>query len=227
MPQQAPGSHATKVFVVDSHEVVRRGIADLLGHEPDLQLVGQAETAEEAMALVAHLRPDVVTCESRLIDGDGLELCKALRDTLPELRCLLFTEVVDPKVIGTALLGGMDGFVSKTSSGGSLVTGIRRVAAGQPTVEPVLARPTLVGRSEETVATGRLGTLTPKERTLVDLVAQAKTNREIALAIGISEKTVKNYLSHLLRKLGFASRTEIAIYVARQNERSGVWRSTG
>ena len=232
MPQPVPASNAIKVFVVDSQEVVRRGVANLIGDESDLQLVGEAETAEEAVTLVPRLRPDVVICEARLLDDDGLRLCKALRDALPELRCLLFTEVVDPKVIGTALLGGMDGFVSKTSSGASLISGIRRVAAGQPVVEPVLARPTLVGRSEKTVPTGPLDTLTPNERALVDLVGQAKSNKEIAEAMGISQKTVKNRLSHVLHKLGFTSRTEMAVFVVRQttspdSDRPRVWRSTG
>ena len=221
-----------KVFVVDSHEVVRRGIANLLRNKRDLNLIGEAGTAMEAVSLVPSLRPDVVVIAARLPDGDGVELHEALRIGSPQLKCLLFTGTTDQQVINRAILGGMDGIMSKTASGVDVVAALRRVAAGQAALDPALTGQVMDHLRETTVRDERLAALTPKEHTIVDLIARGKTNREIAEALNLAEKTVKNCVSRLLLKMGFSRRTEVAVYMARLDERQDSdmpahWRSTG
>jgi len=208
----------TSVFVADGHEVVRRGFASLLVNEPDLRLVGEAGTAADAVALVLRLRPDVIIVEAQLPDGDGVALYKALRADCPGLKCLLFTGAADHTVIYAAILGGIDGIVSKRSSGMDLVAALREVAAGHAALDPAFTGALTDRLRGAEDAIDRLARLTPKQRTIVNLIAQGKTNREIAEALGIAEKTVKNYVSHLLSKMGFSRRTEIAVYMARLPE---------
>jgi DNA-binding NarL/FixJ family response regulator len=205
-----------KVIVVDGHEVVRRGIADLLADQPDLDVVGEARSKREALALVPRLRPDVVLTEALLSDGDGVTMCEELRTDTPGLRSLVFTGTTDPQILRQAIVSGIDGLVSKGSPGTVLLAALRQVAAGEraldPTTTTFATTHRLTGAVQEV---DLLATLSPQQRALVDLIAQGKSNREIASALGIAEKTVKNYVSHLLLKTGFARRTEIAVYVAR------------
>jgi two-component system, NarL family, response regulator DevR len=221
-----------KVFVVDSHEVVRRGIANLLRNKPDLDLIGEAGTAMEAVSLVPSLRPDVMVIEARLPDGDGVDLYRALRTGSPELKCLLFTGTTDQQVIYKAILDGIDGIVSKASPGVDIVAALRQVAAGQVALSPALTRQLMDRLRGSPVEDERLAVLSPRERTIVDHIARGKTNREIAEDLNLAEKTVKNCVSRLLLKMGFSRRTEIAVYMARLPERQDAempahWRSTG
>jgi two-component system, NarL family, response regulator DevR len=207
-----------EVFVVDGHEVVRRGIASLLADEPDLRLVGEAATAVDASALVPQHRPDVVIVEAHLPDGDGVALCKGLKGDLPGLRCLLFAGVSGRTVISLDILDGIDGIASKSATGSDIVTSLRRVASGEVVLDPAL---TGQAYREDAPGADRLDILTPKERIVVGLIAEAKSNKEIAKTLGLSDKTVKNSVSHILLKLGFSRRTEIAVFMARFAERSG------
>ena len=204
-----------KVFVVDAHEIARRGIAGLLLDEPGLDLVGEVATAAEAVSLVPTLEPDVVIVETHLPDGDGVALCESLRADSPELKCLLFTEASDHDAIYGAILGGVDGIVSKAAPGSDLVAALRRLAAGQVVLDPALTGQVMHRLRGLSAENERLALLSPRERSIVGLIAEGKSNREIAEALGIAEKTVKNNVSHLLLKLGFSRRIEIAVYMAR------------
>ncbi|WP_434172983.1 response regulator [Clavibacter michiganensis] len=203
------------VFVVDDHEIVRRGVTALVDGQPDLRVVGEAGTVTSALVRIAATRPDVAVLDVRLPDGDGVALCREIRSTMPDVRCLMLTAFDDDAVSAAALLAGAAGYVLKDIRGSGLLDGIRRVAAGEriagPRPLPRAADPGAIVPSGR-AADAPLASLTPRERAVLDLVAEGMSNREIGEVLGVAEKTVKNHVSGLLRKLGVERRTQAAIY---------------
>ncbi|MBP2458392.1 DNA-binding NarL/FixJ family response regulator [Clavibacter michiganensis] len=203
------------VFLVDDHEIVRQGIAALVDGQPDLELVGEADTVARALARIAATRPDVAVLDVRLPDGSGITLCREIRSTMPEVRCLMLTAYDDDAASYAAVLAGAAGYVLKDIRGHGLLDGIRRVAAGQQLGDPRTARrvvDAIRDISPDRAADPSLASLTPRERAVLDLIAEGMSNRQIGEVLDIAEKTVKNYVSGLLRKLGMERRTQAAIY---------------
>ncbi len=209
----------TKVFLLDDHEVVRRGLRELFESEDDLTVVGEAATAQEALARVPSSNPDVAVLDVRLPDGDGVEVCRDLRSAMPELKCLMLTSFADDEALFSAILAGASGYVLKQIRGSDLVSAVRRVAAGESLLDPSLTRQVMERLRGENVEDERLARLTTQERKILELIADGKTNRQIADELYLAEKTVKNYVSNLLSKMGFARRTEAAVYAAVLAER--------
>jgi DNA-binding NarL/FixJ family response regulator len=209
----------TRVFLLDDHEVVRRGLRELFEAEDDLTVVGEGATAEEALARVPSSKPDVAVLDVRLPDGDGVEVCRDLRSAMPELKCLMLTSYADDEALFSAIMAGASGYVLKQIRGSDLVSAVRRVAAGESLLDPSLTRQVMERLRGENVEDERLARLTTQERKILELIADGKTNRQIADELYLAEKTVKNYVSNLLSKMGFARRTEAAVYAAVLAER--------
>jgi DNA-binding NarL/FixJ family response regulator len=207
------------VFLLDDHEVVRRGLRELFEAEEDLTVVGEGSTAQEALDRVPSIKPDVAVLDVRLPDGDGVEVCRDLRSAMPELKCLMLTSFADDEALFSAILAGASGYVLKQIKGGDLVSAVRRVAAGESLLDPSLTKQVMERLRGENVEDERLARLTTQERNILELIADGKTNRQIADELYLAEKTVKNYVSNLLSKMGFARRTEAAVYAARLAER--------
>ncbi|HWC81883.1 MAG TPA: response regulator transcription factor [Pseudonocardiaceae bacterium] len=199
------------VFLVDDHEVVRRGVAELLAGEPDLRVIGQASSATEALARIPALQPDVAVLDIRLPDGNGVELCRDLRSKLPDLNCLMLTSFTDEQAMLDAILAGAGGYVIKDIKGMELVDAVRTVGAGRSLLDNRAAA-ALMSRLRASAATpAPLAGLSEQERTLLDLIGEGLTNRQIAERMYLAEKTVKNYVSRLLAKLGMERRTQAAV----------------
>ncbi len=198
-----------RVFLVDDHEVVRRGVAEVLEDDPHLVVAGEAGSVAEALARVPAVRPDVVVLDMRLPDGSGADLCRSLRQRIPGLPCLVLTSFSDPEARDAAVLAGATGFLLKQVRGPALVAAVHTVAAGGTLLEELpAARP----RPRPAPAGGdRLKLLTDQEGIVLRLIGEGLTNRQIGDRMGLAEKTVKNYTSHLLAKLGLERRTQAAI----------------
>ncbi len=209
----------TTVFLLDDHEVVRRGLRELLETEPDLDVVGEAASAEEALTRIPAAAPDVAILDVRLPDGDGVAVCRELRSLMPALRCLMLTSFADDEALFSAIMAGASGYVLKQIRGSELVNAVRRVAQGESLLDPALTRQVMDRLRGEEEQDERLARLTAQERKILDLIAEGRTNRQIAEELFLAEKTVKNYVSNLLSKMGFARRTETAVYAARLAER--------
>ncbi|MEV6562098.1 response regulator transcription factor [Nocardia sp. NPDC051756] len=206
------------VFLVDDHHIVRRGVADLIDAESDLEVIGEAGNVSQAMARIPALRPDVVVLDVRLPDGNGIELCRDLLDHHPELRCLILTSFTDEQAMLDAILAGASGYVVKDIGTLELVDAIREVGAGRSLLDNRAAAALMAKLREETEAkTGPLASLTDQERTLLDLLGEGLTNRQIAGRMFLAEKTVKNYVSRLLAKLGVERRTQAAVIASKLN----------
>ncbi|QAY64131.1 response regulator transcription factor [Xylanimonas allomyrinae] len=199
-----------RVFLVDDHEVVRRGVADLLGAEPDLEVVGEAGTAAEAVARVPALAPDVVVLDVRLPDGDGVTVCRELRATL-DVACLMLTSFDDDDALFDAILAGAAGYVLKQVRGTDLVEAIRTVAAGGSTLDPRAAERVMARMRSQARNDDPLAALTHQEQRILALIGQGMTNRQIGAELFLAEKTVKNYVSSLLAKLGLERRVQAAV----------------
>lgn len=204
-----------RVFLVDDHEVVRRGVHELLEFEADLVVVGEAGTAAEALARIPVLHPDVAVLDVRLPDGDGVTVCRELRSRLPDVHCLMLTSFADDEALFDAIVAGAAGYVLKQIRGGDLIGAIRTVASGQSLLDPratarVLERLRTQARRDDPVAT-----LTDQERRTLKLIGEGLTNRQIGERLFLAEKTVKNYVSSLLSKLGMERRTQAAVLAAR------------
>jgi DNA-binding NarL/FixJ family response regulator len=199
------------VFLVDDHEVVRRGVAELLEEEDDLSVIGQASSVSEALARVPALRPDVAVLDVRLPDGNGIELCRDLRSKLPELNCLMLTSFTDEQAMMDAVLAGAGGYVIKDIKGLELVSAVRAVGSGRSLLDTRAAAALMARLRASVEKPGPLADLTERERTLLDLIGEGLTNRQIAERMFLAEKTVKNYVSRLLTKLGMERRTQIAV----------------
>jgi two-component system, NarL family, response regulator DevR len=208
----------TRIFLVDDHEIVRRGIAELLDREPDLEVVGEAGDATHALARIAATLPDVAVLDVRLPDGDGIELCREVRSRHPEVGCLILTAYDDDEATISAVLAGASGYVLKNVSGTRLVEDIRAVAAGRSLLHPAATRQVAERAESGDQDDPRFGSLQLRERQVLALIAEGLTNRQIGERLGLAEKTVKNYVSGLLRKLGMERRTQAAVYEIERRE---------
>jgi DNA-binding NarL/FixJ family response regulator len=205
-----------RVFLVDDHEVVRRGVAEVLEDDPGITVVGEAGSVGEALTRVPAARPDVAVVDMRLPDGDGADLCAALRGRLPRLRCLVLTSYADREAVEAALRAGASGYLLKQVRGSALVSAVRTVAAGGTLFQGDV--PASAPRRDGGAA-GRLASLTEQERSVLQLIGEGLTNRQIGERMGLAEKTVKNYTSHLLAKLGLERRTQAAILATELRDR--------
>ncbi|MFE6001323.1 response regulator [Streptomyces sp. NPDC101230] len=220
-PTAAAGA-PIRVFLLDDHEVVRRGLHDLLGAEPGLEVVGEASTAAQALARGPALRPDVAVLDVRLPDGDGITVCRELRSRMPGLACLMLTSFDDEDALLDAIMAGAAGYVLKQINGSDLVSAVRTVATGQSMLDPAttarlmrrLRTPLPAGPVEDE----RLSALSERERSVLDLIGEGLTNRQIAERLYLSEKTVKNHISRLLGKLGVERRVQAAVIATEVRE---------
>jgi len=202
------------VFLLDDHEMVRRGIADLLAEEPGITVVGEAATAAEAVRRIPAAQPQVALLDARLPDGSGIDVCRDLRASAPAVRCLILTSYDDDDAIFAAVMAGAAGYLLKEIRGTSLVDAIRQVATGRSLLDPAVTERLLARLREGEPSDPRLASLTDREREVLNLIADGLTNREIGSALFLSEKTVKNYVSGLFAKLGMQRRTQAAVYGA-------------
>ncbi|RVW06766.1 response regulator transcription factor [Rhodococcus spongiicola] len=200
----------TRVFLVDDHEIVRRGLVDLLGSAPDLTVVGEAASVGEALARIPSSGADVAVLDVRLPDGNGVELCRELRAVLPDLRCLMLTSYADDEALFDAVMAGASGFVLKQILGTDLISAVRTVGAGGSLLDS-RATAALMQRIRSERTTDPLAELSDQERAVFDLIGEGLTNREIAERLFLAEKTIKNYVSRLLAKLGMQRRTQAAV----------------
>ena len=207
-----------RIFLVDDHEIVRRGVADLFEDEPDLEIVGEAATVTEALRRIPTYEVDVAVLDVRMPDGNGVELCRDLRSQLPELRCLILTSYSDDEALLNAIMAGASGFVLKQVLGNDLITAVRKVGAGESLLDAKTTE-ALMERIRQGETDGPLSNLTDQERAVFDLVGEGLTNRQIATRLFLAEKTVKNYVSHILAKLGMQRRTQAAVLAAELKNR--------
>ncbi|MFD8291828.1 response regulator [Streptomyces lavendulae] len=219
----ASAEPAVRVFLLDDHEVVRRGLRDLLDAEPDIAVVGEAGTAEQALTRGPAVRPDVAVLDVRLPDGDGISVCRELRSRMPGLACLMLTSFDDEDALLDAIMAGAAGYVLKQIKGSDLVAAVRTVATGQSMLDPsTTARLMRSLRGPEAVAQepqdSRLAALSERERDVLELIGEGLTNRQIAERLYLSEKTVKNHISRLLGKLGVERRVQAAVIAAQVHE---------
>ncbi|GAA2780151.1 response regulator transcription factor [Kitasatospora sp. CM 4170] len=210
-----------RVFLLDDHEVVRRGVHDLLDGEPDLEVVGEAATAEQALVRVPALRPDVAVLDVRLGDGDGVAVCRELRSRMPDLACLMLTSFDDEEALLDAVMAGAAGYVLKQISGTDLVAAVRTVASGRSMLDPgaatrLLNRLRSDAEPAQPAATGP--ELTAREQEVLDLIGEGLTNRQIGERLYLAEKTVKNHVSRLLAKLGVERRVQAALIATERRQ---------
>jgi two-component system, NarL family, response regulator DevR len=209
---------AIRVFLLDDHEVVRRGVRELIEAEDDMVVVGEAGTAEEALGRIPATTPDVAVLDVRLPDGDGIEVCRDVRSKHPEISCIMLTSFADDEAVYAAIMAGASGYVLKQVRGSDLIDGIRRVARGDSLLDPTVTT-RLLDRIRHQGDADELAALSDQERKILDLIAEGLTNRQIGERMYLAEKTVKNYVSNLLSKMGMSRRTEAAVYAARLSER--------
>lgn len=201
-----------KVFLVDDHEVVRRGLVDLLGADPELDVVGEAGSVAEAMARVPAARPDVAVLDVRFPDGNGIELCRDLLSRMPDLRCLILTSYTSDEAMLDAILAGASGYVVKDIKGMELARAVKDVGAGRSLLDNRAAAALMAKLRGAAEKQDPLSGLTDQERTLLGLLSEGLTNKQIADRMFLAEKTVKNYVSRLLAKLGMERRTQAAVF---------------
>jgi DNA-binding NarL/FixJ family response regulator len=214
----ASGDEASKqiaVFLLDDHEIVRRGVRDLLEAEPDIRVVGEAGTASSALARIPALRPDVAVLDVRLPDGDGVSVCREIRSRLPEVACLMLTSFGDDEALFDAIMAGAAGYVLKQIRGTDLVGAVRTVASGQSMLDPRAASQLMTRLRDQTAKVDPLAGLSGQERRILELIGEGLTNRQIGERMFLAEKTVKNYVSALFAKLGMERRTQAAAFATR------------
>ena len=211
---------ALGVFLLDDHEVVRTGLRALLEASDDIEVVGEASTVADALARIPPTKPNVAILDVRLPDGSGVEVCREIRSSFPEIACVMLTSYADDEALMASIMAGAAGYVLKQVGSLDLLDTIRRAGAGQSLLDPALTERVLARLREGPAVDPRLATLTPQERRILDLIAEGYTNRQIAETMFLAEKTVKNYVSNLLAKLGMERRTQAATFAARLNERS-------
>lgn len=208
-----------RVFLLDDHEMVRRGVRELLETEGDIEVVGEASTAAEALARVPAVRPHVAVLDVRLPDGDGVTVCRDLRSAMPELACLMLTSFSDDDALLGAIMAGAAGYVLKQIRGVDLVEAVRTVAAGGSLLDPQSTARMLARVRDQQSAKDPLDVLTAQERRILDLIGEGLTNRQIGERMFLAEKTVKNYVSSLLAKLGLQRRTQAAVLASEERHR--------
>jgi len=204
-----------KVFLMDDHEIVRRGVRDLLEAEPDIQVVGEAGTVSSALARIPALRPDVAVLDVRLPDGDGVSVCRDIRSRMPEVACLMLTSFGDDEALFNAVMAGAAGYVLKQIRGTDLVGAVRTVASGQSMLDPRAASQLMARLRDAPAKRDPLAGLSGQERRILELIGEGMTNRQIGERMFLAEKTVKNYVSALFAKLGMQRRTQAAAYAVR------------
>jgi DNA-binding NarL/FixJ family response regulator len=215
---QAASTRPIRVFLLDDHEVVRRGVRDLLEAEDDIEVVGEAATAAEALARVPPLRPDVAILDLRLPDGDGVSVCRDLRSIQPDLACLMLTSFADDEALFDAIMAGAAGYVLKQIRGSDLAGAVRTVASGQSLLDPRTTSRVMERLRSQAAARDPLQGLTDREREILALIGEGLTNRQIGERLHLAEKTVKNYVSNLFAKLGLERRTQAAVFAAGLNK---------
>jgi two-component system response regulator DevR len=203
-----------RVFVLDDHEIVRRGIGDIIDTSEDMELVGEAGSAAEALNRIPAVRPDVAVLDARLGDGSGIDVCRDVRSSLPSVRCLILTSYDDNDAIFAAVMAGASGYLLKEVGGSSILDAIRQIAAGKSLLDPTVTERLLTRLREGTPTDDRLASLTDREKEILGYIADGLTNRQIGEKLFLAEKTVKNYVSGLLQKLGMERRTQAAVYGA-------------
>ncbi len=204
----------TRVFLVDDHEIVRRGLRELLETVAEFEVVGEAGTAAEARARIPAARPDVAIFDARLPDGSGIDVCREIRSTYPSTKALILTSFDDEQALSSAILAGAAGYLLKDIKGNGLIEAIRAVARGQQLLSRDDVERARRTWARKTQADPRLQRLSPQEQRVLDHIAQGLTNREIGVALSLAEKTVKNYVTAVLGKLGMESRTQAAVFAA-------------
>jgi two-component system, NarL family, response regulator DevR len=200
-----------RVFLLDDHEIVRRGVADVLETDPGIRVVGEGKNAAEALARVPALRPDVAVLDVRLPDGDGVSVCRQLRSSMPDLKVIMLTSYSDDEALFEAIMAGASGYLLKQILGQDLVAGVRTVARGGSLLDPTAAAAVMERMRRAAEPAGPVARLSEQERTVLELIGEGLTNRQIGERMFLAEKTVKNYVSHLLAKLGLERRTQAAI----------------
>lgn len=218
-----PGNGRITVFLLDDHEIVRRGLHQLFAEEGDIEVVGEAGTAADALERIPAVRPDVAILDVRIPDGSGIEVCREIRARAADVRCLMLTSYADDEALSGAIDAGASGYVLKGIRGEELLAAVRDVAAGKLLLDPAATARGPRGPWEEGREQGddRLATLTEQERRILDLIGEGLTNRAIGERLHLAEKTIKNYVSGLLAKLGMQRRSQAAAYVARRQ--AGRW----
>jgi two-component system response regulator DevR len=209
-----------RLFLLDDHEIVRRGVADLLGSQPDIELVGEASTVAEALDRIPAAAPDVAVLDARLPDGSGIEVCRLVRADHPQIRCLILTSYDDDEAIFAAVLAGAAGYVLKQIRGSNLIDAVRQVAAGQSLLDPGVTERVLARIRDGSSTDPRIASLNDQERRILDLITDGLTNRQIGDALFLAEQTVKNNVSSLLSKLGMQRRTQAAVLGAQLRNNS-------
>jgi DNA-binding NarL/FixJ family response regulator len=206
-----------RVFLLDDHEVVRRGVREMLEAEDDMEVVGEAGTAEEAYGRIPATNPHVAVLDMRLPDGDGIDVCREIRSKHPDIACIMLTSFSDDEALFNSIMAGAAGFVLKQIRGTDLVQAIRTVGRGESLLDPGVTKRVLerLRKSKFDDKDPKLSRLSPQEERILDMVGEGLTNREIAERINLSDKTVKNSVSTILQKLEVARRAEAASYVAR------------
>ncbi|GII52337.1 DNA-binding response regulator [Planotetraspora thailandica] len=204
-----------RVFLVDDHEVVRRGVAALLEAEDDIEIIGEAGTAESAQARIPALKPDVVVLDVRLPDGSGVDVCREVRSKVPDSAFLILTSFADDDALFNAVMAGASGYVLKQIHGSDLVGAVRTVAAGQSLLDPHTTATMLRRLRDQASRKDPLAALSDQERHILELIGEGLTNRQIGERLFLAEKTVKNYVSNLLSKLSMQRRTQAAALAAR------------
>jgi DNA-binding NarL/FixJ family response regulator len=207
-----------RVFLLDDHEVVRRGVKDLLEQDDDIEVVGEASTAEEGLSRIPPTTPEVAILDMRLPDGNGVEVCREIRSQNPEINCLILTSFADDEALFDSIMAGAAGYLLKQIKGTDLIDAVKRVAQGQSLLDPEVTARVLERLRKGPEEDERLARLTEQERKILDLIAEGLTNRQIAERMFLAEKTVKNYVSNLLAKLGMERRTEAAVFAARLHD---------
>jgi DNA-binding NarL/FixJ family response regulator len=211
---------ALGVFLLDDHEVVRTGLRALVEESDDIEVVGEAGTVAEALVRIPATNPDVAILDVRLPDGSGVEVCREIRSTSPEIACVMLTSYADDEALIASIMAGAAGYVLKQVGSLDLLDTIRRAGAGESLIDPALTERVLERLHEGPEVDPRLASLTPQERRILDLIAEGRTNRQIAETMFLAEKTIKNYVSNLLAKLGMERRTQAATFAARLSERA-------
>jgi DNA-binding NarL/FixJ family response regulator len=215
MTELAPGSQPIRVFVLDDHQIVRQGVSDLLEAEPDIHVVGEAGTAAAALARIPAARPDVAILDVRLPDGDGVTVCREIRAHMPDIACLMLTGYDDDQAFREAIMAGCAGYILKKVRGGGLAEAVRMVASGQPALDPDATSRLLAWLRDQSRRRELAERLTGHERQILELLGEGLSNREIGERMALAEKTVKNYVTSLLAKLGMRHRTQAAALAAR------------
>ena len=203
-----------RIFILDDHELVRRGLRDLLDAEPDIDVVGEAATAGEALRRIPALRPTVAILDARLPDGSGIDVCREMRSRDPDLACLILTSYDDDEALFSAIMAGAAGYVLKQVHGGDFVEAVRHVSAGRSLLDPQVTQAVLTRLREGPKRDERVASLSKQERRVLELIGEGLTNRQIGERLFLAEKTVKNYVSNLLMKLGMERRTQAAVLAA-------------